>query len=247
MATIAEILWNGNQSNTDPNAFFTKVQAVTQGPINLKLQIPSKGDTIVKYSFNTATGNTLKDVSGNGYNARISGAKWIQQGNVKALDFSLPSSNAHVNLGTKGFNSTLFMRLNVSSTKPSTLLSSEEGQVKISQSEISITNDNYTYSIQFNTTLSGWSDIALTSASYPAGSQLYLNGKHLAAFTYFIPRTSRTVPMGLVTPLDTIGGGFTGSISAFQLYVRGVLHFLIVCVEKLLICCFFLGPHSNDG
>lgn len=232
MATIAEILWNGNQSNTDPNAFFTKVQAVTQGPINLKLQIPSKGDTIVKYGFNTTTGNTLNDVSGNGYNARISGAKWIQQGNVKALDFSLPSANAHVNLGTKGFNSTLFMRLNISSTKPSTLLSSEEGQVKISQSEISITNDNYTYSIQFNTTLSGWSDIALTSASYPVGSQLYLNGKHLAAFTYFIPRTSRTVAMGLVTPLDTIGGGFIGSISAFQLYVRGVNHFLNVCVES---------------
>lgn len=225
MATISEILWNGSQNSTDPSSFFAKVKAVTQGPVNLKLEIPTRGDTIIRYSFdsqrgsNGRKGNTLKDLSGNNYDAKISGAKWVRQGSVTALQFSQSSSKAQINLGIKGFNSTLFMRLNVKSTHQSTLLSSTEGELKISQSEISISNDNYTYSIPFNTTLSGWSDIAITSASYPIGSQLYLNGKYLANFTFFIPRTSRTVPMGLVTPLDTFGGGFIGSLSAFQVYV----------------------------
>ncbi|KAH8554420.1 glycoside hydrolase superfamily [Umbelopsis sp. PMI_123] len=219
MATIAEILWNGSQNGTDPNIFFSNVKTVTQGPINLKLEIPSKTDTMLNYTFDGARGNTLKDASGNGYDAKISGAKWTGTKSTQALAFNRHSSVA-VKLGTKGFNSTLFMTLNISSTQPSTLLSSAEGQLKISQTEISISNDNYTYSIQFNTTLSGSSDIAITSAAYPVGSKRYINGKYLANFTYFIPAKSLTVPMGLVTPLDYIGSGFSGTLSAFQIYNR---------------------------
>ncbi|KAI8577791.1 hypothetical protein K450DRAFT_282250 [Umbelopsis ramanniana AG] len=220
MAAISEILWNGSQNTTDPKVFFSNVQTVTQGPVNLKLEISSKSDTLLNFTFDGAHGNVLKDASGNRYDAKISGAKWVGKHFAQALEFSGKSSVVKVDLGTKGFNSTLFMTLDISSTHPSTILSSDEGAIKISQSEISISNDNYTYSIQFNTTLVKKADIAITSAAYPVGSKLYLDGKYLANFTYFIPRTSRTVSMGLVTPLDYIGKGFSGRISAFQVYDR---------------------------
>jgi hypothetical protein len=239
MATIAEILWNGSQNKTDPKVFFSNVQTVTQGPVNLKLVIPSKSDTLLNFTFDGAHGNVLKDSSGNRYDAKVSGAKWVGKHFAQALEFSGKSSWVNVKLGTKGFNSTLFMTLDISSTKPSTLLSSAEGEIKISQSEFSISNDNYTYGIQFNTTLLKKADIAITSAAYPVGSKLYLNGKYLANFTYFIPRTSRAVPMGLVTPLDYIGKGFSGRMSAFQIYVRNFFLFVkMMAVETECLFCY---------
>ena len=247
MATISEILWNGSQNKTNPSVFFSNVHTVTQGPINLKLEIPSKSDTLLNFTFDAASGNVLKDASGNRYHAKISRAKWVGKKSEQALQFSGKSSWVDLKLGTKGFNSTLFMTLCIDSTQPSTLLSSVEGEIKISQSEISISNDNYTYGIQFNTTLRKKSDIAITSAAYPIGSKLYLDGKYLANFTYFIPRTSRTVPMGLVTPLDYIGKGFNGSMSAFQVYVSSNFIFVEMMVTELVTKVAIIGSHSIVG
>ncbi|KAJ2958264.1 hypothetical protein NQZ79_g6158 [Umbelopsis isabellina] len=219
MATISQIVWNGSQNHTDPDSFFSHVDAVTQGPVNLRLEIPTKGDMILDYNLKGGNDHVLQDNSGNRYNAKLSNTKLIGHGNANALAFSGPSSRATMNLGTKGFNSTLAMQITIKNTELQTLLSSDQGQLQLSQSQISISNDNYTYTVDFNTTLSKSTNIAITSESYPIGSKLYLDGKFHGNFTYLIPRTNSSVPMGLVTPLDVLGGGFEGSLSAFQIYV----------------------------
>ena len=33
---------------------------------------------VAAWNFNQGTGNTVKDISGNGHNGSISGAKWVQ-------------------------------------------------------------------------------------------------------------------------------------------------------------------------
>lgn len=219
MATISQIVWNGSQNHTNPDRFFSDVDAVTQGPVNLKLEIPTKSDMIIDYDLKGGNGHVLQDRSGNRYNAKLSHTSRVGHGSASALAFSGLSSQATMNLGTKGFNSTLAMQITIKNTKLQTLLSSDQGQLQLSQSQISISNDNYTYTVDFNTTLSKSTNIVITSESYPIGSKLYLDGKYHGNFTYFIPRTNTTVPMGLVTPLDVLGGGFEGSLSAFQIYV----------------------------
>jgi hypothetical protein len=226
MATISQIVWNGSQNHTDPDSFFSAVNAVTQGPVNLKLEIPTKDDKIIDFNFKNENNHILQDISGNGYNAKLSHTKRVGQGKVSALEFNGPSSQATMNLGTKGFNSTLAMQITIKNTELQNLLSSDEGQLQLSQTQISISNDNYTYTVDFNTTLSQSTNIAITSESYPIGSKLYLNGKFHGNFTYVIPRTNSSVPMGLVTPLDVLGGGFEGSLSAFQIYVSAFVSYI---------------------
>ncbi|OZJ04601.1 hypothetical protein BZG36_02058 [Bifiguratus adelaidae] len=156
MATMAQILWNGSQNETDISAFFESVKAVGQGPVNLNLEIPTKEERIVDLVVKIkgeAKGEIL-DVSNNHHTAKLHGVSVSTIAGRPAVIFSKKPSTVSLNLGTKGFNNTLAMWVQPSSNTMGTLLSSSDATLSLSSSSIEIQNDNYTYPVSFNTTLS---------------------------------------------------------------------------------------------
>ncbi|KAI8990485.1 glycoside hydrolase [Trametes punicea] len=176
-------------------AAFPTLEASAPGQ-NLDRRIPSKGAVVVDYDLshlNPVGAVFVKDLSGNGYDAR------------------LEDGVLHTPLGSKGHNYTLLIRAQLTGA-PGTLLSGPDDSLGLEALPdggltLAFTSSNITYLLS-NSSLPALDatrrDIVLTGTEN--GTSAFVDGVHAGDFLISIDQTNVFAPMAFVAPVQTVGG-----------------------------------------
>ncbi|KAL0956904.1 hypothetical protein HGRIS_003009 [Hohenbuehelia grisea] len=209
----------GALSQAQFNSVFEILQRAAPGQ-NLDRRVPSRGPTVLEFNF-TATAGT-RDLSGNGYDARLSDGASISTAGLKLTS----GATVDTPLTSKGANYTLL--LSFSATAPrvgstATLLSGPDTTLVLSTSSANTTfafiSSNITY--------------ALTSFALPKGAgttevvlrgteetvNVAVNGTSVGAFETVIRNSAVRKGMAFVAPIAHIGGpGFEGVVKRLVVF-----------------------------
>ncbi|KAJ8695892.1 hypothetical protein PTI98_005803 [Pleurotus ostreatus] len=208
------------------DSVFDVLEASVPGQ-NLDRRIKSKGIEVVVYDFSSETGSTprtVKDTSGNGYNAVLEGRVSKSKGGL------LLENGGHIStpLGSKGANYTLLLTYSttipiLASTPSATLLSGPDNSLILSRAAngsttFAFVSSNITYSLSGYALPSGNPSTDLVVRGTEDSTTIFVNGTRVGDFRVIIRNSAISSPMSFVAPVSQIGGpGFTGLVSKFVL------------------------------
>ncbi|KAH9857963.1 glycoside hydrolase [Lenzites betulinus] len=179
-------------------AAFPALEAAAPGQ-NLDRRVPSRGALVAEYDLTGgAKMASVRDQSGNGYDARLVGGV------------------LHTPLGSKGHNYTLLLRAQLPDA-PGTLLAGPDDSFGVAALPgggltLAFTSSNITYLLS-NYTLPAHGeqdavDIVLTGTEH--GTSAFVDGAHAGDFIVSIDQTDVFEPMAFVAPVQTVGGKGVG-------------------------------------
>jgi hexosaminidase len=171
---------------------FTALEAAAPSQ-NLDRRIPHRGHVVVDYELTTKTNSTVRDLSGNHFDAQR-------------------TANGMVETPLKSFGHNYTFRLLSSSRtakRGEVLLSGPDDSFGLTQTSIGIAPEFVSSNISYplhNFTLGedSWREIVVTGTEN--GTNVFVDGKPAGAFVTFIDGSKTlSVPMAFVVPLQQIG------------------------------------------
>ncbi|WP_175631936.1 NPCBM/NEW2 domain-containing protein [Virgibacillus siamensis] len=217
LPTLAQKMWSG-ETEQSFEEFEKLSKEIGAAPgTNLLRKIPSKGDSIIHYTFDRGKSDRVKDSSGNGYVGEANGIERSKDGRYgRAAVFDGSSDRISTELLSKGFpwSTSMWVKLDDKQSEE-VILESADGALKLSQKEthrIGFSREGYDFSFDYSLPVGQWVHLALTGT--PEGTSLYVNGE-------LRDTTNRT----LVLPLSTIGSktkSFKGRLDDFRVYNRSL-------------------------
>lgn len=219
-AVTSEKTWGGVRADDTYDEYeltFSKLRDKTQGT-DIAMNVDSESNLVMKYDFDNVSGNTLYDISGNGYDAEIKNAGSVKDGMMSftadtkittpietisypytvSFDISVGEGNGDNSAIFEGYDG----RLSVKS----------DGTLGINRSYFEQTFGDYklTLNEKHNITIVGTQQ----------ATKLYVDGvlvKHLGRAS-----ASETdydnLATSFVLPVSNIGGGFVGELGNILIY-----------------------------
>ncbi|KAJ7043854.1 beta-hexosaminidase [Mycena alexandri] len=219
LPALADKQWGGVLTRPQYDTIFDTLHSIIPGQ-NLDRAIASKTDVILRYDFTTASGGTITDSSGNGYDGTCV-ACCVSNG---VVSLSSPNSRLTTPLSSKGRNYTLTFSINPSSQAPigASILSGPESSLVLGNGTVqnlALISANQAYVLNYTLPRDTWTDVALIgrgnatflrAGGHPEMQFLAVLGINGDSFEW--------QPIAVEAPLAQIGGnGFVGGISNFQL------------------------------
>lgn len=221
LPALADKQWGGNITEDEYLETFDVLHQAAPGQ-NLDRTIPSKSDVILNYSFDSPSGKTVKDKSGNGYHGTLHGCK------VSNKTLHLENGcYLETPLSSKGRDYTLSFRVKPTSNEPGTLFSGPDSKFIAGNGTISnatLISGGSPYALNYTLPLNIWTNVSLVgkgnttlltvsekgskSKTMEFLAKIGVNGEYFA-----------WAPIGVEAPLARIGEGFTGSMQ--NIVLRG--------------------------
>lgn len=211
LPALADKQWGGNITEEEYSSVFDTLHALIPAQ-NLDRSIPSKSDTILKYTFDD-TSNTVMDHSGNGYHGTVHGCK-ISESTLHLAD----GCYLETPLGSKGRDYTLSFRVKPTSSTPGTLFAGPDSTFVNGNGTITnatLISGGSPYSLNYTLPLQQWTDVSLVANGNK--TMLTVSGEGKKARTMeFLAKIGVNgeyfvwAPVGVEAPLARIGEGFTG-------------------------------------
>ncbi|NHW38224.1 family 20 glycosylhydrolase, partial [Paenibacillus aceris] len=181
LPTMAEKMWRGQSNDATYDQFRQSSGVIGDAPnTNLLHKVKTQTETVLSYPFDEGSGQSVGDLSGNGYNGTLSGVQWTNGKTGKAAVFSNPSDRITTGLTTKGFPWTVSAWVNMTdSTQPeAVLLESADASIKLKQKETGkagFSREGFDFS--FNTAIptGRWVHVAMKGDL--SGTSLFIDGE----------------------------------------------------------------------
>lgn len=217
LPALADKLWGGNLLESEYDSVFNQLVVAAPGE-NLDRRVSSRSDIILHYDFQRA-GKSIKDTSGNGYDAIIHGCEVLDSTLHLSRDCYLQTP-----LGSKGRNYSLSFSVYPTSSSPGTLFSGPDSILTSgngSISNITLITGDIAYSLNYSLPVDTWTEVTLSGV----GGSTFLTvseEKGKAQTMEFLTRIpANGVPgsggvlvawrqIAIEAPIARIGGGFSG-------------------------------------
>ena len=223
-AILSEKTWGGTDADETFADYSYKYEALKGGPgVELGSDIPSKTGLVVDYDFANVANNEVKDVSGNGYNGKITNAVVKEEGGKSWLTFNGDGS-LETTLRSIDYPYTVQFDVKVADTaNDMSLFDSRDGRLSVRKGgKIGIDRSYFTQS--FDTTLEKNKAMNITLVGTQQVVKLYTNGK--LAQVLDRPHDKQNQSSDLMTtfifPLTKIGEGLKGGIADLKVYNKAL-------------------------
>lgn len=211
LPALADKQWGGNITEEEYNSVFDTLHALVPAQ-NLDRNIPSKSDTILKYTFDD-TSHTVKDHSGNGYHGTVHGCE-ISDSTLHLAD----GCYLETPLGSKGRDYTLSFRVKPTSSTPGTLFAGPDSTFVNGNGTITnatLISGGSPYSLNYTLPLQQWTDVTLVANGNKTMLTVSGDGKKARTMEFLAKigvngEYFAWAPVGVEAPLARIGEGFTG-------------------------------------
>lgn len=211
LPALADKQWGGNITEEEYDSLFDTLHAAIPDQ-NLDRKVPSKSDTILKYTFGSDSHSVI-DQSGNGYHGTVHGCK-IADSTLYLAD----GCYLETPLGSKGRDYTLSFRVKPTSSTPGNLFDGPDSTFVNGNGSISsatLISGGNPYSLNYTLPLHQWTDVSLVgkgNATYLTVSGHGSKSQTMEFLTkigvngeYFV-----WAPIAVEAPLARVGEGFTG-------------------------------------
>jgi hexosaminidase len=212
LPALADKQWGGNITEEEYNSVFDTLHASVPAQ-NLDRKIPSKSDTILKYTFDFDSSNAVTDHSGNGYHGTVHGCK-VSDSTLHLAD----GCYLETPLGSKGRDYTLSFRVKPTSSTPGTLFAGPDSMFVNGNGTVTNTtliSGGSAYSLNYTLPVQQWTDVSLVANGNK--TMLTVSGEGKKARTMeFLAKIGVNgeyfvwAPVEVEAPLARIGEGFTG-------------------------------------
>ncbi|PTB44908.1 glycoside hydrolase family 20 protein [Trichoderma asperellum CBS 433.97] len=219
LPALADKQWGGSLQEEDYAGLFATLQPAVPDQ-NLDQRIPSKGPTILSYSFGSnivsSLSGTVQDGSGNGYHGSLQNGAYVSGG---ALQLSGHSAYLKTPLTSKGRNYTLSFSV-LPKSHGGALFSGPDSSFlngNGTSTNLMLVSDNIAYPVNLTLPLNKWSDVKVEAI----GPQTFISvGAQRQEVTILMGIWGGYMeegPMAIEAPLAAIGKGINGQMKNIKL------------------------------
>ncbi|TQS75184.1 family 20 glycosylhydrolase [Ornithinibacillus gellani] len=232
---VSEKTWYGEKTDGQTAEEYMKRVSSLENEIpmsNPLRYIESETEVVTKYNFDSVEDNTVHDLSGNNYNAKIHEGNLVDREDGKALHLD---GNGYLELPIDSigypYSVSFDIKLDEGSRENATLFSGDEGNFYLNidgsgklgfeRNEKTSENskykfENYKFSHDYVLKENEWTNIILTGNNRE--TSLFIDGKKVSTSTQINKLERRTGDSSsFVLPLEKIGEGIKGQIDNFIL------------------------------
>ncbi|ETS03312.1 glycoside hydrolase [Trichoderma reesei RUT C-30] len=218
LPALADKQWGGSLQEKDYASLFATLQPAVPDQ-NLDQRIPSKGSTIVSYSFGRGSllsAVAVLDGSGNNYHGHLKNGAYVSGG---ALQLNGRGAHLRTPLTSKGRNYTLSFSV-LPKAHGGTLFSGPDSSFlngNGTSTKLMLVSHNIAYPVNLTLPLNEWSDVTVQGI----GPQTFISvGKQRQEVTILMGIWGGYMqegPMAIEAPIQTIGQGFNGQMKDIKL------------------------------
>ena len=226
IAIVSEKTWNGTDEDDTFAEWEIRFGHLAEGPgTEIAMNVESASSLVLKYDFDSVSedGTTVYDLSGNGYDATVTGGS-IEGGWMTFDGASLLTTP----LKTLSYPYTVSFDLKLTAeggnTAESSLFSGYDGRIQVAGHDGHLSADVNYFTRDFGYTVpTDGTEVEVTIVGTFQGTKLYVNGELVS---FLSQKTDGDGLLGGVTsmyssvllPLEKIGQDFSGSLANIQVY-----------------------------
>ena len=225
IAIVSEKTWNGTDADDTFAEWEIRFGHLAEGPgTEIAMKVESASSLVLKYDFDRVSedGKTVYDLSGNGYDAAVTGGAfadgWMTFDGESLLNTPLKTLSYPY---TVSFDVKLNSNVN---TEESSLFSGYDGRIQIAgyQGHLSADVNYFTRDFGYTVPTDG-SEVEITIVGTFQGTKVYVNGQLVSFLSQkqdqdgLNPGVS-TLYSSVLLPLEKIGQDFSGSLANIRVY-----------------------------
>ena len=224
IAIVSEKTWNGTDEDDTFAEWEIRFGHLAEGPgTEIAMKVDSASSLILKYQFDkvSADGTTVYDLSGNGYDAAVTGGSfadgWMTFDGASLLETPLKTLSYPY---TVSFD----VKLSEVNSKEASLFSGYDGRIQIAGCEGRLSADVNYFTRDFGYTVpTDGTEVEITIVGTFQGTKVYVNGQLVS----FLSQKSdgdglegavTSLYSSVLLPLQKIGQDFRGSLADIRVY-----------------------------
>ncbi len=228
IAIISEKTWNGTDADDTFAEWEIRAGHLAEGPgTQIAMEVESASSLVLKYQFDQVSddGKTVYDLSGNGYDAAVTGGSfedgWMVFDGDSLLSTPLKTLSYPY---TVSFGLKLTQEDGAANTEEASLFSGYDGRIQLAgyQGHLSADVNYFTRDFGYTVPTDG-REVEVTIVGTLHGTKVYVDGQQVS---FLSQKTDNDGLTGSVTsmyssvllPLEKIGQDFSGSLSDIQVY-----------------------------
>ena len=232
IAIVSEKTWNGTDEDDTFAEWEIRFGHLAEGPgTEIAMNVPSASSLVLKYDFDqvSSDGKTVYDLSGNGYDAAVTGGSFAEGWMTFDGDSLLRTPLKTLSYP---YTVTFGVRLNdgdaAANTAESSLFSGYDGRIQVAGDQGHLSADVNYFTRDFGYTVpSDGTEVEVTIVGTLHGTKFYVNGELVS---FLSQKADADGLSGAVTsmyssvllPLEKIGQDFNGQLSGITVYNKAL-------------------------
>ena len=226
IAIVSEKTWNGTDEDDTFAQWEIRFGHLAEGPgTEIAMQVDSASSLVLKYQFDRVSGDgaTVYDLSGNGYDAAVTGGSfqdgWMTFDGESLLETPLKTLSYPY---TVSFD----VKLSGENTPESSLFSGYDGRIQAVGKQGRLSADVNYFTRDFGYTLpTDGTDVNITLVGTFQGTKLYVDGELVSFLSQKsdqdgLTGSVTTLYSSVLLPLEKIGQDFSGALANIEVYNR---------------------------